>query len=84
MTNFYRDNNDLKFHLDNPLMKRIVELKERNFKINETEYFGKDKTDPNEFKPFNFEDAIDNYDQVLEIAGEISGEVIAPNAERVD
>jgi len=84
MTNFYRDNTDIKFHLDNPLMKRIVELKERNFKIDETENYANDKIDPNEYKPFNFEDAIDNYDQVLEIAGEIAGEVIAPNAESVD
>lgn len=65
-------------------MKRIVELKERNFKIKENEYYGKDKLDPNEYRPCNFEDAIDSYDQVLEIVGDIAGDVIAPNAESVD
>ena len=84
MTNFYRDNSDLKFHLDNPLMKRIVELKERDYKIDEKEYYGKDKIDPNEYKPCNFEDAVDSYDSVLEIVGDIAGDVIAPNAESVD
>ncbi len=84
MTNFYRDNSDLKFHLDNPMMKRIVELKERNYKISEKEYFGKDRIGPDEYRPCSFEDAADSYDSVLEIVGEIAGEVIAPNAESVD
>lgn len=74
MGNFYTDNPDLKFQLQHPLMKRIVELKERNF----TE---KDKYD---YAPQDFEDAMDSYDKVLEIVGEICAEVVAPNAELVD
>jgi len=74
MGNFYTDNPDLKFQLQHPLMKRIVELKERNF----TE---KDKYD---YAPQDFEDAMDSYDKVLEIVGEICAEVVAPNAESVD
>ena len=31
MANFYTDNPDLKFHPTHPLMKRIVELKERKY-----------------------------------------------------
>ena len=31
MANFYLDNKDLQYHLGHPLMKRIIELKERNF-----------------------------------------------------
>ncbi len=31
MANFYTDTPELKYHLNHPLMKRIVELKERNF-----------------------------------------------------
>ena len=31
MANFYKDNQDLKFQLSHPMMKRIVELKENNF-----------------------------------------------------
>ena len=31
MANFYLDNSDLKHHLNHPLMKRLVALKERNY-----------------------------------------------------
>ncbi|MCD7913879.1 MAG: acyl-CoA dehydrogenase family protein [Tannerellaceae bacterium] len=74
MANFYTDNPSLKHHLHHPLMKRIVELKERN-------YTDKDKFD---YAPIDFEDAMDSYDKVLEIVGKICGEIIAPNAESVD
>ncbi|MBQ3634537.1 MAG: acyl-CoA dehydrogenase family protein [Bacteroidales bacterium] len=74
MANFFTDTPELKYHLSHPLMKRIVELKERDFA-------DKDKYD---YAPQNFEDAMDNYERVLEIVGEICGEIIAPNAEGVD
>ena len=74
MANFYNDNKDLKHHLNHPLMRKIVELKERNFA--DCEKF--------DYAPINFEDAMDSYEKVLEIAGEISGEIVAPNAESVD
>ena len=74
MANFYTDNPDLKHHLNHPLMRKIVELKER-------EYTDAEKFD---YAPYNFEDAMDNYDKVLEIVGDICGEIIAPNAEDVD
>ncbi|MFW6226933.1 MAG: acyl-CoA dehydrogenase family protein [Bacteroidota bacterium] len=74
MANFYTDNPDLKFHLTHPLMKKIVSLKERNFA-------DKDKFD---YAPVDFEDAMDSYDRVLEIVGDICANIIAPNAESVD
>ncbi|HTN67839.1 MAG TPA: acyl-CoA dehydrogenase family protein [Dysgonamonadaceae bacterium] len=74
MANFYTDTPQLKYHLNHPLMKRIVELRERN-------YQDKDKYD---YAPMDFEDAMDSYDKVLEIVGEICAEIIAPNAEDVD
>ena len=74
MANFFTDNKDLMFHMNHPLMKKIVELKERGFE-------DKDKYD---YAPVDFEDAIDNYNRVMEILGEVCGEVIAPNAEGVD
>lgn len=72
--NFYNDNPALKFQLSHPLMQKIVALKERNFA-------DKDKYD---YASRDFEDAIDNYEKVLEIIGEICGDIIAPNAEGVD
>lgn len=74
MANFYNDNEDLQFHLNHPLMKKIVRLKESDF----TE---REKYD---YAPLDHEDAMDSYEKVLEIIGEISGEVIHPNAEGVD
>lgn len=74
MANFYNDNPDLKHHLNHPLMQKIVELKERNFA--DAEKF--------DYAPMNFEDAMDSYDKVLEIVGEICGGKIAENAESVD
>ncbi len=74
MANFYTDNPDLKHHLTHPLMEKIVALKERNY--TDAEKF--------DYAPLNYEDAQDSYDKVLEIVGEICGEIIAPNAEDVD
>jgi len=72
--NYYNNNPALKFQLSHPLMQKIVTLKEQNFA-------DKDKYD---YASRDFEDAIDNYERVLEIIGEICGEIIAPNAESVD
>lgn len=84
MENFYTDNEDLRFHLDHPMMKKIVSLKERNYEITEEEYYDNDGLNPDDFKPHNYEDAIDNYNEILNIVGEICGEIVAPNAEGVD
>lgn len=74
MANFFLDNKDLQFHLNHPLMKKIVELRERG-------YADKGKYD---YAPVDFEDARDSYRRVMEICGEICGDVLAPNAEGVD
>jgi len=74
MENFYTDNPHLKFQLDHPLMAKIIRLKELNY--SEHEKF--------DYAPMDFEDAVDSYDKVLEIVGEICGEIIGPNAESVD
>lgn len=74
MSNFYNDNPDLKHHLSHPLMRKIVEMKERNF--SDAEKF--------DYAPLDYEDTMDSYEKVLEIAGEISGEIVAQNAEDVD
>ena len=74
MANFYTDNPNLKHHLNHPLMQKIVELRERNY--SEAQKF--------DYAPANFEDAMDNYEQVLRIVGDICGTTIAENAESVD
>jgi hypothetical protein len=72
--NYYNNNPALKFQLSHPLMQKIVALKEQNF-VEKDQY---------DYAPRDFEDAIDNYERVLEIIGEICAEIIAPNAESVD
>lgn len=74
MANYYTDQPEIEFHLNHPLMKRIVELKERNFA-------DKDKY---EDAPVNYEDAIENYKRILDITGDVAANVIEPNSESVD
>ncbi len=74
MANFYTDSPELKHYLNHPLMQRIVELRERDFA----------EKDQYPYAPKNHEDAMDNYDKVLELIGEICGDIIAANAESVD
>ena len=71
MANYYTDIPELKYHLNNPMMERICELKERNYR--DKEEF--------DYAPQDYADAMDSFDKVLEITGEITGEIIAPNAE---
>ena len=74
MANSYTDIPEIKFHMEHPMMQRIVELKERNFE-------DKGKYD---YAPEDFDDAMDSYDKVLEVVGDINANIIAPNAEDVD
>ncbi|MBR4980782.1 MAG: acyl-CoA dehydrogenase, partial [Bacteroidales bacterium] len=74
MANFYKDNKDLKFQLSNPLMKRIVEIKENNYQD-----YGK-----YDYAPKDLADALDSYDRVMDVIGQICGDIIAANAEQVD
>ena len=74
MANHYTDHPELRFELNHPMMERIVELKERGFR--DKENF--------DYAPLDFEDAMDSYDRVLDIVGELSGTIIAENAESVD
>ncbi|WP_456463264.1 acyl-CoA dehydrogenase family protein [Lutibacter sp.] len=74
MDNFFKDTPDFKFHLEHPLVQKIVKLKEHNF--SESEKY--------DFAPLNHNDAIDSYNKILDIVGEICANTIAKNAESVD
>ena len=74
MTNYYSDHPEIGFHLNHPLMKRIVELKERGYEDAKTYADA----------PVDYEDAIENYKQVLDITGDVAANIIAPNSESVD
>lgn len=74
MANFFTDNPELAYFLRHPLMERICQLKERDYR--DKEQF--------DYAPIDYPDAIDSYERVLEIVGEVCGDTIAPNAEGVD
>lgn len=74
MNNFYTDTPDFKFHLDHPVVQKIIKLKERNF----------EEAEKYDYAPQNHEDTIDSYEKILEIVGEICSETISANSESVD
>ena len=74
MANYYTDHPEIEFHLNHPLMKRVVDLKERN-------YVEKDQF---EDAPVNYKDAIENYKRLLDITGDVAANIIEPNSEDVD
>ena len=74
MANYYTDHPEIEFHLNHPLMKRVVDLKERNSA----------EKDQFEDAPVNYEDAIENYKRLLDITGDVAANIIEPNSEDVD
>ena len=74
MANYYSDHPEIEFHFNHPLMKRVVDLKERNYA----------EKDQFEDAPVNYEDAIENYKRLLDITGDVAANIIEPNSEDVD
>ena len=74
MANYYSDHPEIEFHLNHPLLKRVVDLKERNYA----------EKDQFEDAPVNYEDAIENYKRLLDITGDVAANIIEPNSEDVD
>ena len=74
MANYYTDHPEIEFHLNHPLMRRIVDLKERGYEDAATYADA----------PVNYEDAIENYKRLLDITGDIAANIIEPNSESVD
>lgn len=74
MSNYYKDNSDIRFHLKNKDLTRVIALIEDDF------------ADRSRFAhaPRDAEDALENYSRTLEIVGEIAGDFVAPRAREVD
>jgi alkylation response protein AidB-like acyl-CoA dehydrogenase len=75
VANFFLDNEDIQFlfrHID---LQELARLQEDNFVLS---------GDEDGQAPLDAADAVDNYRRVLEIAGQVAGDLIAPNAEQVD
>ncbi len=74
MPNFYKDNDDIQFHMKHLDLGRAIDLVEEGFK---------DKG-VYDYAPASHGDARDSYDRVLDIVGGICGDFIAPRAPEVD
>ena len=74
MANYYSDHPEIAFHLEHPQMKRLVELREKNYE---------DAQKGIDYAPVDFEDAMENYRRVLEITGDVAANTLAVNSESV-
>ncbi|MBN2450233.1 MAG: acyl-CoA dehydrogenase family protein [Lentisphaeria bacterium] len=72
--NFYLDNADIRFHLNHVGLDDVTRMREDDYRQ------AKEFPDA----PADFGDAVDSYDKVLEMVGEICGSMIAPRAAEVD
>ena len=74
MSNFFTDNADLLFTLDNLEIREAMSLIEKD-------YTESQKYDT---APESFEDALDSFHRILDVIGDVAGERIAPRARQVD
>ena len=72
--NYYTDNESLSFYLHHPEMEKVVAVKEKDFA----------EAGKHPEAPANAQEAVQQYDMLMNLLGEIAGDVIAPNAEEVD
>ncbi len=74
MPNFFSDNKDLVFQFENLKLKEVIEIMEDGFE--QAKEFN--------YAPVDHSDAMDNYRKVLEIAGDITGNIIDATGTDVD
>ena len=74
MANFYTDNKDLQFTLENLDLAEAVAIKEENYT----------KAEKFESAPVDYADALDNFIRIAKVAGEIAGDKIDPRSRIVD
>ena len=74
MSNFFTDNKDLQFTLNNLEMQEIVQLREKGYT----------KAKKFDHAPEDFADCLDNYNRILKVVGDVTGERIEPRAREID
>ena len=73
MGNFYLDNDDIQSYFDTIDIQALAQLQEEYAENGAADYL-----------PRDLNDCVDNYRRILQIAGQISSETLAKNAEQVD
>lgn len=76
MANFFLDNEDIQFLFQHIDLAELARLQEDDFAFVDE--------DPSGYAPRDAADAVDNYRRVLEIVGQVAGEIVAPRAEQID
>lgn len=76
MANYFLDNDDIRFLFDHIDLGELAKIQEDDFVHASNNGTG--------YAPLDAADAVDNYHRVLEIVGEVAGEMIARNAEQID
>ena len=74
MSNYFTDNKDLQFTLDNLDLEEVVRHRENDYQ----------QAKDFDYAPEDYADAKDSFKRVLELVGEIACERIAPRARIVD
>lgn len=74
MSNFYTDNDDIKFLLEHIDLGEIADYTEEGFRF----------ADEFDYAPADRDEAAENYKLVLDAVGQLSGDFIEPRAEDVD
>lgn len=74
MPNYFTDNTDLLFHFENLNIEELVAIAEDDYR--EAKQYN--------YAPTDYQDAVENYRQVLEIVGDIAANFVAPGAAEVD
>jgi alkylation response protein AidB-like acyl-CoA dehydrogenase len=76
VANYFLDNEDIQFLFNHIDMAELANIQEDNF--------AHAATDSSGYAPVDAADTVDNYRRILEIVGEVAGEMIARNAEQID
>ena len=74
MSNFFSDNQDLVFTLKNIDLEEVVSVREHGY-ADAAKFDG---------SPENYADALDSFERILSVVGDVSGERIAPRSRQVD
>ncbi|NLF32330.1 MAG: acyl-CoA dehydrogenase [Planctomycetes bacterium] len=74
MPNFYADNEDIKFLFRHMDLGRTADIMEEGYRF----------AGEFDFAPADTADAVDNYERILDIVGQIAGDVVAPTSENTD
>ena len=72
--NYYSENKELQHFLRHPLLQRIVAMKEQDY--SQAGEFA--------YAPIDFSEAMEGYEGVLQLVGELCADVVAPNAARIE